>query len=238
MREEPRPAGPDSSATPPPGSPAVSPAGGGPARNAAVTTARSGPVDGDAGLPSSTVGVAQERDSRFTEHVLPQVAVMYRVALSLTGQPADAEDLVQESLIRAYRAVDRFDGAYPRAWLLTILRHTHLNQVRVRRPTLLRDGGGLESTDRLLWSAGSSTPSAEDVVVDDLFEQAVVEALAGLPEKHRAVVRLVDVDGLSYQEAADVLGVPRGTVMSRLHRARARIRGRLAGGPIPPRRTP
>ena len=162
----------------------------------------------------------------FDQHVLPHIPVLYRVALSLAGQPADAEDLVQETLIRVYRAVDRFDGAHPRAWLLTILRHTHLNRVRVRTPDLLRDGEDA-AADRVLWSTGAANPSAEDVVVSELFEYVVAEALSALPDKHRLVVTLVDVDGLSYAEAADVLGIPRGTVMSRLHRARARIRSRL-----------
>ncbi len=172
------------------------------------------------------------RPSPFDEHVVPQIPVLYRVALSLTGQPADAEDLVQDTLIRAYRAIDRFDGAHPRAWLLTILRHTHLNRVRVRTAVLLADGDGVAATlDRM----GVPAPAAEEVAVSGEFDAVVAEALAALPDKHRRVVELVDLDGLSYQEAADVLGVPRGTVMSRLHRARARIRSRLAAARLAPR---
>lgn len=173
------------------------------------------------------------RPSPFDEYVVPEIPVLYRVALSLTGQPADAEDLVQDTLIRAYRAIDRFDGAHPRAWLLTILRHTHLNRVRVRSAVLLADGDGVAATlDRL----GTPTPAAEEVVVSELFEAVVAEALAALPDKHRQVVQLVDIDGLSYQEAADALGVPRGTIMSRLHRARARIRTSLAAAGLAPQR--
>lgn len=78
----------------------------------------------------------------FDRYIVPEIPVLYRVALSLTGQQVDAEDLVQETLVRAFRAVDRFDGAHPRAWLLTILRHAHLNRVRMRRPVLLRDRCG------------------------------------------------------------------------------------------------
>ncbi len=179
--------------------------------------------------------VARDQQQRlaFDHFVVPEIPVLYRVALSLTGQPADAEDLVQDTLIRAFRAVDRFDGAHPRAWLLTILRHTHLNRVRGRKPVLLRDG---ESVELTLERVGKPEPSAEEVVVSDLFEAVVAEALAALPDKHREVVTLVDIDGLSYQEAADVLGVPRGTVMSRLHRARARIRTRLVAAGLAPRR--
>jgi RNA polymerase sigma-70 factor (ECF subfamily) len=98
---------------------------------------------------------------------------------------------------------------------------------------LLRDG---ESVELTLERVGKPEPSAEEVVVSDLFEAVVAEALAALPQKHREVVTLVDIDGLSYQEAADVLGVPRGTIMSRLHRARARIRSRLTAAGLAPQR--
>ncbi|MFH5822900.1 RNA polymerase sigma factor [Georgenia sp. AZ-5] len=168
----------------------------------------------------------------FNRYVVPEIPVLYRVALSLTGQPADAEDLVQDTLVRAFKAVDRFDGAHPRAWLLTILRHAHLNRVRGRRPLLLRDG---ESVERNLESSGDWVASAEEVAISEEFEAAVAEALEGLSDRHRAVVTLVDIEGLSYQEAADVLGVPRGTVMSRLHRARARIRATLDVAGLAPR---
>jgi RNA polymerase sigma-70 factor (ECF subfamily) len=169
----------------------------------------------------------------FDVYVVPEIPVLYRVALSLTGQPADAEDLVQDTLIRAFRAVDRFDGAHPRAWLLTILRHTHLNRVRGRSAVLLRDGDQVELT---LERIGPPAPSAEEVVVSPVFEAVVAQALAALPDKHRAVVTLVDIEGLSYQDAADALGVPRGTVMSRLHRARARIRTELTAAGLAPQK--
>ncbi|WP_372593538.1 RNA polymerase sigma factor [Actinotalea sp.] len=172
--------------------------------------------------------------SPFDEYVVPEIPVLYRVALSLTRHSADAEDLVQDTLIRAYRAIGRFDGAHPRAWLLTILRRTHLNRVRVRSPVLLKDGDGVTAA---LDRAGVASPAAEDVVVDELFDDAVADALASLPQKHREVIRLVDLDGLSYQDAADRLGVPRGTVMSRLHRARRRIRERLDEEGLAPRLT-
>lgn len=186
----------------------------------------------DRGFRDVSHALQSGSESAFDQYVVPEIPVLYRVALSLAGQPADAEDLVQDTLIRAYCAIDRFDGAHPRAWVLTILRHTHLNRVRVRSAVLLADGDGVAATlDRL----GKPSPAAEEVVVSELFEAVVAESLAALPDKHRQVIRLVDVDGLSYQEAADVLGVPRGTVMSRLHRARARIRTRLAAAGLAPR---
>jgi RNA polymerase sigma-70 factor (ECF subfamily) len=160
----------------------------------------------------------------FDQYVVPQLTVLYRVALSLTRSPADAEDLVQDALIRAYRAIDRFDGRYPRAWLVTIVRNTHYNRSRRRAPFLFRDG---ESAEAALESLGRHEPSAESVVVDSQFETVVADALRALPEIFRAPVDLVDIHGLSYQETADALGIPIGTVMSRLHRARARIRAQL-----------
>ncbi len=160
----------------------------------------------------------------FRSQVRPHLELLYRVALTLTDQPADAEDLVQDTLVRAYRALDRFDGAYPRAWLLTILRNTHINRGRRRVPLLLGD------VDLVVSETGVArlrSPAAEEVVLSDEFEAVVAEALDALSDNHRAVVTLVDIQGLTYQEAADYLGVPKGTVMSRLHRGRGRIRGRL-----------
>lgn len=176
---------------------------------------------------------ARPEGDPFEQYVLPEVDVLYRVARSLTGNRADAEDLVQDTLLRAYRAIDRFDGRYPRAWLLTILRNAQVNRVRRRRPELLRDP---EAGRRLLESR-EAHESAETVVVDPQFDAAVADALADLPDRFSRVVELVDVDGLSYQEAAEVLGVPVGTVMSRLHRARRRIRTRLASAGHVPRRS-
>ena len=171
----------------------------------------------------------------FARYVEPEIAVLYRVALTLAGQRADAEDLVQDALIRAYRAVDRFDGAHPRAWLLTILRNTHRNRLRIRVASPLHEN----EQDTGLLDRSDPARSAEDVVVDEQFEAVVADALAALPTMHRVVVQLVDVDGLNYAEAAEALGVPRGTVMSRLHRARARIRTRLvAAGLVPNRSRP
>jgi RNA polymerase sigma-70 factor, ECF subfamily len=169
-------------------------------------------------------------DEAFERYVLPEVEVMLRVARSLTGNTADTEDLVQETMIRAYRAIGRFDGRYPRAWLLTILRNCNINRQRRRRPELVSD---TDAADRLLESQTPHT-SAEDVVVGEMFDATVQSAVDHLPDRFRRVVELVDIDGLSYQEAADVLGVPIGTVMSRLHRARQRIRSRLAAAGLVP----
>lgn len=166
----------------------------------------------------------------FEQYVLPEVEVLLRVARSLTRHDADAEDLVQDTLIRAYRAIDRFDGQHPRAWLLTILRNTHINRNRRRRPELLRDPDG--TSRELQEMAGSEVTDAS---VDALFDAEIERALRELDEPFRRVVELVDVSGLSYAEAAELLDVPTGTVMSRLHRARGRIRDRLDRAGLAPR---
>ena len=185
--------------------------------------------------PQSSVLEGETGDQVFNRLVLPEVDVMWRVAMSLTRNRADAEDLVQESLLRAYKAIDSFDGRYPRAWLLTILRNTERNRHRRRRPELLSDPDIAEER-----GPRTEVDEVEKRAEDHEFDSAVTAALTELPENFRRVVELVDVDGLTYQEAADVLDVPLGTVMSRLHRARRRIRDLLvpAGfGPGPVRDT-
>jgi RNA polymerase sigma-70 factor, ECF subfamily len=172
-------------------------------------------------------------NAAFDRYVLPEIEVLFRVARSLTRHDADAEDLVQETLLRAYRAIDRFDGRHPRAWLLTILRNTHINRGRKRQPELMREGDG--AADRI-----ATAPASEraDATVEATFDAAVEAALGELSTDFYRVVELVDIDGLSYAEAAEVLGVPTGTVMSRLHRARRRIRDHLARVGAHPRSQP
>jgi RNA polymerase sigma-70 factor (ECF subfamily) len=160
----------------------------------------------------------------FRRYVVPELPVLLRVARRITGDPTDAEDVVQETLIRAYRAVDRFDGRYPRAWLLTILRNTWHNMNRKARPRLLATADDMFAVPA---SGADGRSGAQEQVVDSMLDAELVDGLRALSANHRAIVTLVDIDGLTYQEAADVLGIPPGTVMSRLHRARKRLRARL-----------
>lgn len=173
----------------------------------------------------------QAREERFRRHVVPQIPALLSAARALTGQLPDAEDLVQDTLVRAFRAMHRFDGAHPRAWLLTILRHTAANDRRRRHPNLLRDpGADLDDLPRAM-----SEDSAEDVALRCGFDAALQEGLAALTARQRAVITLVDVEGLSHAQAAQRLGVPQGTVMSRLHDARARLRLWLGAAGVVPR---
>ena len=171
-------------------------------------------------------------DTSFERYVMPEIEVLLRVANSLTRNYAEAEDLVQDTLLRAYRGIDGFDGRHPRAWLLTILRNTHINRNRRRRPELLRDPD--VANDRVVSAA---SPDRADSGIDNEIDSEIVDALGTLSEQFRQVVDLIDIDGLSYNEAAEVLDVPVGTVMSRLHRARSRIRDRLARVGFDPRRS-
>ena len=161
-------------------------------------------------------------EQAFENYVLPEIEVLLRVANSLTRNHVEAEDLVQDTLMRAYRGIGGFDGRHPRAWLLTILRNTHINRNRRRRPELLRDPDA--ATDRMISAASDERT---DAGIDNEIDVEIIRALDSLDDPFRRVVELVDIDGLSYAEAAEVLDVPVGTVMSRLHRARSRIRDRL-----------
>ncbi|MFJ9012559.1 RNA polymerase sigma factor [Streptomyces canus] len=164
------------------------------------------------------------RDQAFTTHVLPEVEMLLRVATTLTARPDEAEALVQETLLRAYRTVDRFDGQSPRVWLLALMRQAKTTRHRGRAPRLMDEPD--TGPDRLSLSMSSAFPEA--ILMGGVFDDAVLAELAALPERHRQVVLLVDMAGLSYAEAAVVLGAPRGMVKSRLHRARRRMRSHLA----------
>lgn len=166
---------------------------------------------------AGAVSVSAERAEAFDRYVVPELETLYRVALAITRDHAEAEDLVQDTVVRAFAAVDRFDGGHPRAWLLTILRNTHINWHRRRRPSLLADPADI---DGLAEPPASAETGPEPAAMAAVFDEAVETAFGSLGDDQRAVIALVDVDGLSYQEAADVLGIPVGTVMSRLHRGR------------------
>lgn len=161
----------------------------------------------------------------FERFVLPEIEVLYRVAMSLTRHKADAEDLVQDTMLMAFRSVHGFDGRHPRAWLLTILRNAHINAGRKRRPVLLAQPDEFADRDA---SLADTAPGPEAVVTDREFDAVVEDAYLACPGDFREVIDLVDLAGLSYEQAAAVLDVPQGTVMSRLHRGRKRIRETLA----------
>ena len=173
------------------------------------------------------------RHEAFSRYVVPEIDVLVRVATSITTRPVDAEDLVQDTLVRAFRSIETFDGRHPRAWLMTIMRNAEVNRTRRRRPELLHDPD--TALERLAATPSNGGP-LEPLTVGDEFDDVVAQAFRALPDKFRRVLELIDLDGLSYSETAQVLGIPEGTVMSRVHRARKRIRDRLAAHGLAPRR--
>ncbi len=164
--------------------------------------------------------------STFADQAMEYMGSLYTAALRMTRHPADAEDLVQETYLKAYRAFGRFeDGTNLKAWLYRILTNTFINSYRSkkRRPEqteldevedlyLYRRLGGLEAV-----TAGRS---AEEEVLDHFTDTDVKAAVEALPEQFRMAVLLADVEGFSYKEIAEILDIPIGTVMSRLHRGR------------------
>lgn len=171
---------------------------------------------------------SNEGQDGFTRYVMPELDVLLRVARSITGNPTDADDLVQDTLLRAYRSIDTFDGRYPRAWLLTIMRNAQINRVRRKRPEFMRDP---ETTLAVVANTDSDAKTPESFVLDQTFDAAVERSLAAIPSQFREAIHLVDIDGLSYNEAAAVLDVPVGTIMSRLHRGRKLSRNDLTMDP-------
>ncbi|MGD9754103.1 MAG: RNA polymerase sigma factor [Acidimicrobiia bacterium] len=160
----------------------------------------------------------------FERYVVPELPVLLRVARALTRHDAEAEDLVQDTLMRAFRGIETFDGRYPRSWLLTIMRNTHINRNRRRRPELLADPDDADTV-----------AVTDTTAFDHQFDAAVEAALDDLGSQFRAAVELVDIRGLTYAEAAQHLNIPIGTVMSRLHRARRRMRDQLEQAGLAPR---
>ena len=170
------------------------------------------------------------RHERFERDVVPVLGQLYRVALRMTHNPADAEDLVQEVTTRAYAALHQLrPGTSPKAWLHRILANTFATGYRKRRREPQRGYDG--DFPEWLLAAGSLAPtarSAEAEALDLLADSEILRALRDLPEDFRMAVYLADIEGYAYKEIAEIMGTPVGTVMSRLHRGRGRLREQLA----------
>jgi RNA polymerase sigma-70 factor (ECF subfamily) len=164
--------------------------------------------------------------SQFAEEAIGYLDTLYRGALRLTRDPAQAEDLVQDTYVRALRYQGSYQvGTNMKAWLFAIMRNLFWDRFKGGRPEdISLDGDGEFA---LYDTLKDPTAAPEADVLDGIAAEEVVKAVEKLPELHREVVLLVDVEGFSYKDAADVLGVPIGTVMSRLHRARRQLQRSL-----------
>ncbi|MEX1047378.1 MAG: sigma-70 family RNA polymerase sigma factor [Actinomycetota bacterium] len=159
---------------------------------------------------------------RFEREALPLLPSLYSAALRMTRNPSDAEDLVQETVLRAYRGFSGFrEGTNLKAWMYRILTNTYINSYRKKqrepKTVQVEEVGDWYLFDRL---ANRAVESAETSVLEALPDEEVRAALDSLPEGFRMAVWLADVEGFSYKEIAEVLDIPIGTVMSRLHRGR------------------
>src|ERR1700688_4491914 len=159
---------------------------------------------------------------RFEQVVLPHLDAAYNLARWLIRSPADAEDVVQEAFLRALRFFDGFRGGDSRAWLLKIVRNTCYSWVKKNRPTELSG-----EFDETVHSCESPREDAEAKLVSRANSEHVRKALGALPIAFREVLVLREIEELSYKEISDVTGVPMGTVMSSLSRARQRLREEL-----------
>ena len=176
---------------------------------------------------------AEEATRKFHALVWPQLTVVLRIARMLTGDDVEAEDLAQETMLRAFKGIDSFaDGTDVKAWLVTILRRTRVD--RLRSPATARRMTSLDAAEIEPAEPAHPETTDQDVlwerpgeVLNAFSDQQVIDALQELPEEIRLTLLLIDVEGLDQKDAAEILQVPVGTIKSRLHRGRAMLRSTL-----------
>lgn len=174
---------------------------------------------------------AGDRTADFEQAVVPYMSQLYPAALRMTKNSCDAEDLVQETVAKAYTAFHQFQpGTNLRAWLYKILSNTFINSYRKRRrePDMALGAEFQEEWQVDADPLAPPAPSAEAEALERLADSEILTALRELPPEFRVAIYLADIEGYAYREIAAIMGIPLGTVMSRLHRGRNKLRSRLA----------
>jgi len=173
-------------------------------------------------VPDAEAAPDTETAEQFTDQAMPYVGQLYGAALRMTGNPADAEDLVQETYAKAYAGFHGFEqGTNLRAWLYRIQANAYFTAYRSRRRR--PQEVSVDSVESAAYGHAAER-SAEDMALERLPDKVVRHALRELPDHMRVAVYLADAEGFRYAEIAEIMRVPIGTVMSRLHRGRARLR--------------
>ncbi len=175
------------------------------------------------------ISIQNPRHKEFEQQALPHMEILYNYALRLTGSPDDAKDLLQETFLKGYRFWDKFEqGTNLRAWLFRIMKNTYINLYRkeVKEPDKV-DYDEIESYYNIIRDESSDDNDLQEKIFGQLLDDDVSKALEVLPEEFRTVVILCDIEGLSYEEIAEFLQIPVGTVRSRLHRGRKLLYTRL-----------
>jgi len=166
------------------------------------------------------------RRTAFEKEALVHLDALYRVGLRLTGNAADADDLVQETMLKAFRSWDQYQpGTNAKGWLLTILRNSFINEYR--RRTRHPETVDVDTIEPFAVFQDIQEEDPQGALLDKIVDDEVLKAIDGLPDAFRETVVLSDVEGMSYQEIGKILGIPVGTVKSRLFRARQMLQGKL-----------
>lgn len=172
--------------------------------------------------PNTVSGSIRERHSEFEAEALPHMDLLYNFALRTTGNADDAQDLLQETFMKAYRFWSKYEkGTNIRAWLFRIMKNSYINRYRkeTREPDKV-DYGDIENFYDSIRASVTDTNDLQEKFYGGLLGDEVTKALQNLPEEFRTVVILCDIEGLTYEEIAEFLECPIGTVRSRLHRGR------------------
>jgi len=178
-----------------------------------------------ASIPKAT----RQRQLEFEAEATPHMDLLYNFALRTTGNPDDARDLLQETFLKAYRFWDKYEkGTNIRAWLFRIMKNSYINRYRkeTREPGMV-DYGDVENFYDSIRAESTDTNDLQEKIFGNILSDEVTEALQSLPEDFRTVVILSDIEGLSYEEIAEFLNCPIGTVRSRLHRGRKILQTQL-----------